>query len=246
MGQGLSSSSSCPFTKEELDEYEELTYLSRWEILKAYSKFCRIQESSSSSSSNGGPARSSRRRTTVRSPEHFQEPSSALRPGMLLIGAAAPSAVTCEKVRQATDELRLNPFGDRICQVFSSSSSSAAGKANNAGGEGLGDMVMTFDDYLDMYSALSERAGLEVKIAYAFRIYDFDGDGVVGKDDVRAVVDRLLYDDDKHLTRAEITGLIDHLLKEVDNDEDGAICYPEFQQAMQKCPDFAYNFKMFI
>ena len=48
------------------------------------------------------------------------------------------------------------------------------------------------------------------------------------------VVDRLLYDDDKHLTRAETTGVIDNLLKEVDNDEDGAICFPEFQQAMQK------------
>ena len=48
------------------------------------------------------------------------------------------------------------------------------------------------------------------------------------------MVDRLLYDDDKHLTRAETTGVIDNLLKEVDNDEDGAICFPEFQQAMQK------------
>ena len=47
-------------------------------------------------------------------------------------------------------------------------------------------------------------------------------------------MDRLLYDDDKHLTRAETTGVIDNLLKEVDNDEDGAICFPEFQQAMQK------------
>ena len=40
---------------------------------------------------------------------------------------------------------------------------------------------MSFDDYLDMYSALSEEATRDVKTAYAFRIYDFDGDGVVGK-----------------------------------------------------------------
>ena len=42
------------------------------------------------------------------------------------------------------------------------------------------DETMSFDDYLDMYSALSEQATRDVKTAYAFRIYDFDGDGVIG------------------------------------------------------------------
>ena len=37
-----------------------------------------------------------------------------------------------------TDELKLNPLGDRVTKVFSS----------------RGDGLMTFDDYLDMYSAL--------------------------------------------------------------------------------------------
>ena len=39
---------------------------------------------------------------------------------------------------------------------------------------------MSFDDYLDMYSALAEQATRDGKTAYAFRIYDFDGDGVIG------------------------------------------------------------------
>ena len=105
---------------------------------------------------------------------------------------------------------------------------------------------MSFDDYLDMYSALAEGAARDVKTTYAFKIYDFDGDGVIGKDDLKAVIDRLLHDQDKHLTKAETNGLIDCLLKEVDNDEDNAICFPEFQQAMQKCPDFMSHFKMYI
>ena len=42
------------------------------------------------------------------------------------------------------------------------------------------DEAMSFDDYLDLYSALSEQATRDVKTAYAFRIYDFDGDGVIG------------------------------------------------------------------
>ena len=129
-----------------------------------------------------------------------------------------------------TEELKLNPFGDRVCIVFSSRN----------------DGSMSFDDYLDMYSALSEGAARDVKTTYAFKIYDFDGDGVIGKDDLKAVIDRLLHDQDKHLTKAETNGLIDCLLKEVDNDEDNAICFPEFQQAMQKCPDFMSHFKMYI
>ena len=38
MGQG-----QCSFTREELDEYEELTYLSRSEILRAYKKFLQME-----------------------------------------------------------------------------------------------------------------------------------------------------------------------------------------------------------
>lgn len=180
------------FSKDELEEYTELTYLSRGEVLQAFSKFSGI------------------------------DPDK--------VGQNRHAKISCERVRNSTEELKLNPFGDRICSVFSSCQ----------------DEAMSFDDYLDMYSALSEQATRDVKTAYAFRIYDFDGDGVIGREDIKMVVDRLLYDDDKHLTRAETTGVIDNLLKEVDNDEDGAICFPEFQQAMQKCPDFMCNFKMYL
>ena len=55
-----------------------------------------------------------------------------------------------------------------------------------------------------------------------------------------------IYQPLQHLTKAETGALIESLMKEVDNDEDGAICFPEFQQAMQKCPDFQTNFKMYI
>ena len=49
----------------------------------------------------------------------------------------------------------MNPFRDRICQVFSSS----------------GDGNLTFEDFLDMMSVFSENAPKNVKVEYAFRIY---------------------------------------------------------------------------
>jgi Ca2+-binding EF-hand superfamily protein len=101
-------------------------------------------------------------------------------------------------------------------------------------------MILTY------YSALSEYASRNVKTTYAFRIYDFDGDGVVGKEDIRQAVDRLVFDEDKHLTKSENLCVIENMLKEADNDEDGALGFPEFQQAMNKSPDFLFNFKMYL
>ena len=69
---------------------------------------------------------------------------------------------------------------------------------------------------------------------------------VSGRDDIREVVDRLIFDDDKHLTREEKVRVVENVLRECDNDEDGALCFPEFQQAMAKSPDFIQLFKMYI
>jgi hypothetical protein len=52
-------------------------------------------------------------------------------------------------------ELRVNPFGDRICRIFSSSH----------------DGDCTFEDFLDMMSVFSEEAPKAVKAEHAFRIF---------------------------------------------------------------------------
>lgn len=52
-------------------------------------------------------------------------------------------------------ELKVNPFGDRICRIFSSSQ----------------DGDCTFEDFLDMMSVFSENAPKAVKAEHAFRIF---------------------------------------------------------------------------
>lgn len=71
---------------------------------------------------------------------------------------------------------QVNPFGDRICKVFSSSS----------------DGDCTFEDFLDMMSVFSDGAPKAVKAEHAFRIFDFDGDDMLGENDLRQVVQRLI------------------------------------------------------
>ena len=52
-------------------------------------------------------------------------------------------------------ELRVNPFGDRICKIFSS----------NHNGD------FSFEDFLDMMSVFSAAAPKAVKAEHAFRIF---------------------------------------------------------------------------
>lgn len=70
------------------------------------------------------------------------------------VGHNKNAKLTMSKVLQYP-ELRVNPFGDRICKVFSSSN----------------DGDCTFEDFLDMMSVFSDAAPRSVKAEHAFRIF---------------------------------------------------------------------------
>lgn len=71
-------------------------------------------------------------------------------------------------------ELAQNPFKDRICQVFSTD------------GQGI-----HFEDFLDMFSVLSPDAPWKLKLAYAFKIYDYNQDAAICEEDIKQVVTNL-------------------------------------------------------
>ncbi|XP_067884676.1 calcium and integrin-binding family member 4-like [Heterodontus francisci] len=82
--------------------------------------------------------------------------------------------LTSEQVRNIP-AIKLNPFGDQICKVFSRNE------------EGL----FSFDDFLEMMSVFSENASLSVKTDYAFQIYDLNGNNYIDQEDIRAIILRL-------------------------------------------------------
>lgn len=117
-------------------------------------------------------------------------------------------------------ELKYNPFGERICKVFS---------ARNDGD-------CTFEDFLDMMSVFSEESPKSVKAEHAFRIFDFDGDDVLGIEDLKLTIERLvgadkLSDEDRSL-------LIQNILEEADLDDDGSLSFAEFEHIVDKSSDF--------
>ncbi len=138
--------------------------------------------------------------------------------------------IPIDAVVSDTPGLREAPMGDRVCAAFSSER----------------DGRMSFDDYLDMFSVMSDRASPEIKAHFAFAAFDFDGDGVVGKNDLGKVVDRLYHTSEKHLTAEEKRKVVSRLLDEIDVDKDGFVCKPEFRFAVARCADFFYSFKLYL
>ncbi|XP_035219700.1 calcium and integrin-binding family member 3-like isoform X1 [Stegodyphus dumicola] len=134
--------------------------------------------------------------------------------------------VPLEKVEKMP-ELRENPFRQRICKVFSH--------------DGSGNM--TFDDFLDMLSCFSEQAPRDVKVVYAFRIYDYDGDKFIGPDDLKQATIALTRSE---LNSEEVNLVVEKVLEEGDNDDDGKLSFMEFQSIISKAPDFLSTFHIRI
>ncbi|KAL7646730.1 UNVERIFIED_CONTAM: hypothetical protein RMT77_001983 [Armadillidium vulgare] len=124
-------------------------------------------------------------------------------------------------------ELRENPFRRRMCEVFSTDGSAS----------------MSFDQFLEMFSVFSEECPREIKAIYAFRIYDFDDDGFIGKEDLTNAVKHLTHD---LLHVDEVSSIVDKVLEESDIDCDGKLSQSEFTHAILKSPDFVPNFHIRI
>lgn len=124
-----------------------------------------------------------------------------------------------EKLEKLPD-LRENPFKERICKVFSSLDS--------------GDM--TFDDFINMCSLFNEQCPRDTKIYYAFQIYDFDGDGFIGLEDLKKTLVTLTK---SRLTQDEVDIVCSKVLEEADHDNDGQISFLEFKHVVSRSPDFS-------
>ncbi|XP_019532010.3 calcium and integrin-binding protein 1 [Aedes albopictus] len=180
MGSGESLLSA-----EQLDEYAELTYLTRWEVLLILKKLQVLAPD--------GLARDLHMR------------------------------FSCRKIMDVFPQLKYNPFRDRLFKVFSSAQ----------------DTRCSFEDILDMFSVMSENCPQHVKAAWAFRVFDFDNDSMITKEDIFTMCDRLTKYDrlepDEKETIAEV------LLKELDLHNNGSLGEFEFIHVIAKVPEFQHS-----
>ncbi len=92
---------------------------------------------------------------------------------------------------------------------------------------GSGDL--SFRDFVRVLAPFAPKAPADTKYRFAFNIYDFDGDGKLGKGDLKQLMKLLLPDS----TEEElIEYAVDMTLKEADEDRDGYLTFGEFRQVV--------------
>ncbi|XP_063738357.1 calcium and integrin-binding family member 2-like isoform X2 [Eleginops maclovinus] len=120
-----------------------------------------------------------------------------------------------------------NPFRDRIVETFSE--------------DGLGNL--SFNDFVDMFSAFCETSPRELKTIYAFKIYDFNRDSFICKEDLRRTLNKLTKGE---LTPEEVSLVCDKSIEEADLDGDHKLSFTDFENMVSKAPDFLSNFHIRI
>ncbi|XP_015589161.1 calcium and integrin-binding protein 1 [Cephus cinctus] len=128
-------------------------------------------------------------------------------------------------------QIRHNPFRESVLRVFSSEQ----------------DSCMSFDDVLDLCSALSDNCPEYVRAAWAFQIFDFDGDNQVSLDDLIEAVERLTGFNENgqiRIDRQSAEHIAQMVLEEMDLDHTGSIGPQEFVHTVARMPEFAQTFQL--
>uniref|UniRef100_A0A090XB24 Putative dna-dependent protein n=1 Tax=Ixodes ricinus TaxID=34613 RepID=A0A090XB24_IXORI len=127
-------------------------------------------------------------------------------------------------------EFSSNPFRDRLLRTFSS----------------LKDDRPSPEDFLDLLSVLSEAAPIDVKMEYAFQVFDFNDDGELCEEDLAELIHRLTWLHDKKLETQEVQLLIENVLREAEpGTKIGRLSLLEFQHCIRaRTPDFESCFRL--
>lgn len=102
---------------------------------------------------------------------------------------------------------------------------------------------MTLEDFLDMFSVLSEMAPRDLKACYAFKIYDFNNDDFICKSDLENTLKNLTRNE---LTEDEVRMVCEKVMDEADLDNDGRLSLEDFQHMIVRAPDFLSTFHIRI
>ncbi|XP_062898141.1 calcium and integrin-binding family member 3-like isoform X1 [Mobula hypostoma] len=123
-------------------------------------------------------------------------------------------------------ELKENPFHQEILKVFSDEQG-----------------VMTFNEFLNMFSALSDMAPNSLKAYYAFKIYDFNHDNFICQSDLEVMLNKLM---GKELSDEELQLVCNKVVEEGDLDGDGKLSLADFEYMITRAPDFVSTFHIRI
>ncbi|CAH1103571.1 unnamed protein product [Psylliodes chrysocephalus] len=169
------------------------------------------------------------RKEILRVFKRFREVRPDIVPKQMKKNEAISVRIPLEDSIEKIPELHENPFKTRICEVFSRD-----GKGN-----------LSFEDFLDLLSVFSEQAPRDIKVFYAFRIYDFDSDQHIGPEDIDQAL-LLLTRNTEELTPEDRQQIAEKVIEEADVDGDGKLSYMEFEHVITRAPEFFSTFHIRI
>lgn len=111
--------------------------------------------------------------------------------------------------------LAKNPLVKRVITVFD----------ENRDGK------ISFEEFLTGLATLSTGSDDTGKARFAFRVYDFDGDGFISNGDLYLTLKMMVGD---NLTEVQLQQLVDRTIAQSDEDGDGMLSFEEFQKVVQK------------
>ena len=95
---------------------------------------------------------------------------------------------------------------------------------------------------------MSPRASKEVKTQTAFRLYDFDGNGYLTREDIADLLKLIatMKNAKVLLTDDEIKDIVDRVMRDCDIDGNNRLSYAEFAKVLGRIPDFVSKFRIYI
>eukprot|EP00741_Cyanophora_paradoxa_P021310 tig00021348_g20570.t1 len=118
-----------------------------------------------------------------------------------------------------------NLFCDRLFSLFDSND----------------DKRIDFAEFLSVLSVFCPKGSMEEKMKLSFKIYDFDGDGCITRDELLAMLQACLSENRLRLTPSQIDEILDATFREADLDGNGRIDYNEYRELVLRHPKMLKN-----
>ena len=146
-------------------------------------------------------------------------------------------------------QIQYNPLGQRVVaaafekreqqqknlasnasRVFGSDKDLIAAMTRSSAAGGDSD-ELTFEDFVRVLSPFAPASKAEEKLKLAFRCYDFDGDGKLGRDDLTQLLKTLMPEE----VEADLVEFaVDKVLEEADVDGAGFLSYEEYRKIVAR------------